>query len=286
MFQNTTCSLCVINSRGEREPFSFWKVYRGARKVGASKDLAGRIAKTIEREILPDTKTSEIFKRVKSLLHKEFPAAALRFSLKEGMRKLGPTGFPFEKYIGEIFLKKGFRVRLNQNISGFCCRYEIDFLAQKDNSLIIGECKYRNLAGQRVELKAALSNYARFLDIQKGYSSRKSGKNLRLKSLLVTNTKFTSKTIRYCKCVGVDLLGWNYPRKKGLEYLIDTQKLYPITILPSFKKDLAGVFASKRIMLVEDVLKLDIEGFAKENRVPVNRFKSLVQEARILLRED
>jgi hypothetical protein len=42
----------VINLRGEKEPFSFQKVYQSARNVGASKEVALKIAKEIEKEFL------------------------------------------------------------------------------------------------------------------------------------------------------------------------------------------------------------------------------------------
>jgi len=279
-------SLYIINSRGEKEKFSFKKVYRSARRSGASKEVAYKIAEIIEREVIPGTKTLEIFRKVKRLLSREAPGMAMRFNLKEAMRKLGPTGFPFEKYVSRIFSKAGFSVKLNQSIAGFCCTYEIDFLAQKDDSLIIGECKYHNTQGQRVDLPVALSNYARFLDIEKKFSLGKQNKDLKLKSLLVTNTKFTTKAIKYSQCVGVKLLGWRYPKKKGLEYLIDTDNLYPITILPSFKKDLAGIFAKQQMMLAGDVLDIKPEIFAKRNQLSLRQVVALVKEARALLRED
>ena len=59
------------------------------------------------------------------------------------------------------------------------------------------ECKYRNLRKGKVHSRDALANYARFLDIQKGSFF----KNKKMKSILVTNTKFTTKVIKYSKCV-------------------------------------------------------------------------------------
>ena len=277
-------SFYVINFNGEKEPFSVQKVYRSARRVGASKDLAERIARTIKKDAYSGIKTSEIFNKVKKLLNQQIPRAALKFNLKKGMEKLGPTGFPFEKYIGEIFSKNGFEVKLNRHIRGFCCKYEIDFLAKKGSLLYVGECKYRNLPGGKVHTRTALANYARFLDIKKGhFVDKKNHKNLKIKSLLVTNTKFTTRVIKYSKCVGVELLGWNYPRNRGLEYLIDSQKLYPITILPSFKKYLAKIFASKKMMLVEDLLEIDGKKFAKKQKVTMKDLENLIREAKILL---
>jgi len=277
----------VINLQGKKEPFSFQKVYRSARRVGASKKVAQKIADSIKKDLRVDgIKTSEIFKKVKKELRQQEPQAALRFNLKQGMRKLGPTGFPFEKYVGKIFNRNGFRVQLNQHIPGLCTSYEIDFLAKKGNLLYIGECKYRNDPGGRTHLDTALANYARFLDIKKGGFFQKTFKNLRIKSLLVTNTKLTSQAIRYSECVGVECLGWKYPKNQGLEHIIDTKELYPITILPSLRNYLAKIFVSQNIMMAEDILKLDIEKFAKKTRVPLKHLIPLVRQAKILLEKN
>ena len=273
-------SLFVVKFNGEKEPFSIKKVCRSAMRVGASEKLAKKIARIIEKEAYSGIKTSEIFKRVKKLLQQEVPRAALRFNLKEGMKKLGPTGFPFEQYIGAVFSENGFKIKLNKYISGFCCKkYEIDFLAEKNNFLYIGECKYRHLPRHKVHTDTALANYARFLDIKKGYSFRK---DIKLKSLLITNAKFTTRAVKYSECVGVKLLGWNYPRNKGLEYLIDSQKLYPITILPSLPQFLAKIFASKKIMLAQDILKINIKEFARKTKISKKRLEVLVKEAKSL----
>jgi len=278
--------LYVVNSKGEKESFSFQKVYKSAKRAGTSGVIAKRIAREIERRAYPGIRTLEIFKRVKKLLKKEAPKPALKFSLKEAMRKLGPTGFQFEKYIAEIFSQKGFRVRINQRISGFCCKqYEIDFTARKKNLLYIAECKYRNLPGGKVDLDIALSNHARFLDIKKEYSCYKKTKNLKIKSILITNAKFTTKAIKYSRCAGVELLGWGYPKKEGLEYLIEHQKMYPITILPSFKKNMADIFAQERMMLAQDVLKISPERLYRKTGISKKQIISLRKEAETLLGE-
>jgi hypothetical protein len=270
----------IINARGEKEPFSSKKVYNSARRVGASVSLAKEISKKIEKEAFPGMKTSQIFKKVKDLLSKKKKKLAIKFSLKEGMKRLGPTGYPFEKYVANILLRQGFKVEINKIIKGHCCSYEIDFLAEKDDLFYIGECKYRNLSGAKVGSTIALSNHARFLDIEKRgtFNNKK-----KVKSMLVTNTKFTNKAIKYSKCVGVDLLGWHYPSKEGLEKIIDEKKLYPVTILRSLRKDVSDTLVSGRIMLIQDLLKLDIEKFANKNHLSLSYLKSLVKDAKTLI---
>jgi hypothetical protein len=275
----------VVNSRGEKEPFSFKKVYQSAKRVGASESLARKIAENVSQTLYPEIKTQEIFNKVKNLLRKENFRAAIRFPLKKAIQKLGPTGFPFEKYVGAIFESFGFKVNLNQYLPGLCLKYEIDFLAQKGKLLYVGECKYRNLLeGGSVHSNVALANYARFLDLIDGkFFSQKKFSNFKIKPILVTDGKFTKDVIKFSKCRRIELLGWRYPKNKGLEYLIESQNLYPITILPSLKNYLAEIFVSKKIMLVKDLLKLDIFKFSQENKISLNYLKALVKEGKILL---
>ena len=279
--------LYIINLAGEKELFSPKKVYRSARRSGATSFLAEKIAKIITNEVYPDMPTTRIFSRIKSLLKQDDPQAALKFSLKESLRKLGPSGFPFEKYIASILTRNGYEVKINQIIGGRCVNYEIDFLAKRDGTIFIGECKYHHLPGTTLDLKVALANHARFLDLSAGgFFKKKEYKNLKLKSILVTNTKFTSQAIQYSQCVGVDLLGWHYPIKKGLEYFIENQKLYPITILPSLKDYLLQIFVSKGLMLVEDILNLDLAKFTECTGVKPNQISSLIKEAELLFKNN
>ena len=279
-------ALFVINATGEKEPFSYKKVYRSARRAGASGMVAQKIADIVGREAYQDVKTSEIFKRIKELLNKEVPQVALKFSLKEAMRKLGPTGFPFEKYIAEILKSLGYQVKINQFLPGKCLSsYEIDFVAEKDKTVYVGECKYRHILGERVHTSYALANYARFLDILNGkYFKSSKYRGYTIKTMMVTNTKFTTSTMDYARCVGVDLLGWNHPKNRGLEHIIDRDKLYPVTILPALKGYLQDILIKEKIMLVEDVLKIDPQKFAKDFKAPISQIESLIDQAKILLK--
>ena len=96
----------IINSRGGKESFSQKKLYHSAKRAGVSDKSARMIAINIAKEIYPGIRTSEIFRKIKGLLQKESPVIALKFNIKESMRKLGPTGFPFEQFVAEIFRAK------------------------------------------------------------------------------------------------------------------------------------------------------------------------------------
>ena len=279
-------SVFIINSKEEKERFSKNKVFRSVRRSGGSKKEARQIVKTISSEVYPGIKTSKIFSRIKELLKNQSPKISFKFSLKEGMRKLGPTGFPFEKYIKNILNYFGYEVEINQFLSGKCLsNYEIDFIARKGNIVYVGECKYRHRFGERIHYHEALINHARFLDIIEGnYFKSKKYKGVIIKSMMATNAKFSEHTKKYAACVGTELLGWNYPKNKGLEYLIDKKKLYPITVLPAFKGRLGEAFVQEKKMLAQHILETNLQNFAKKHKLSLKQLEILAEQAEILLK--
>jgi len=275
----------IINFKGEKEPFSFKKVYQSAKRAGASNNLAKEIARRIQSEVYPGMKTSEIFNKIQTILSKKSFPVSIKFSLKDAIRRLGPTGFPFEKYIGEVLQKNGFQAKLNQYIYGICgIRYEIDFIAQRGDLLYVGECKYRNQPSALIHSGDVVETYGRFLDLKDGeFFQKRKYQKLRIMSIVVTNAKFTDASMKYAKCRQVELLGWRYPKKGGLEYLIESQGLYPITILPSFKNHLFECFNYHRMMLAQDILKTSPQKLAEKIDVSLKEINPLVEEAKILL---
>lgn len=270
----------VENLEGEIEPFSTQKIYRSARNAGASKKIAEEITKEIEKKAYQGIKTEKIFREIKKILKEKDYQTFVKFDLKKAIKRLGPTGFPFEQYVKSIFQNRGFKTKTNLRLKGKCCRYEIDFLAEKGEKIYVGECKYRNLFESSVDVNFALINYARFLDVKKNKLFEKFSQ---VDTILVTNGKFTKKAIRYSNCVKADLLGWKYPRNRGLEKIVEEGNLYPITILPSLSKKAIESFLLEKKMLAEDLLKLNLENFSSKSKVSLKELKKLKKEAEILL---
>ena len=278
--------LYVINNSGQKEPFSWKKICNSAERVGASKELARQIATVIEREAYSGITTVEIFRQVEEILSKKYPRGRIRFRLKEAIRRLGPSGFPFEKYVGGILIQLGFSIKVNQYIKGQYVFHEIDFLAKDKEYCLIGECKYHSLPGGRVDLKVGLIHNSRCLDLISGDACKKiKSKQLKIRPIIITNTKFTSEIIKYAQGVDIDLLGWKYPEMRGLEYLIESEGFYPITILPSLTDNLLEIFGQQKLMLVQDVLNIDEVKFSKKTKISEKNISIIKREAEILLLE-
>lgn len=270
----------VINLQDKKEPFSQRKVKESAQRAGATAQTAEEIANTIADEVTDGMHTSEIYNRIKTILSEKEPQSAIKYSLKKAMRKLGPTGFPFEKFTAAILEKAGYDVKINKFLPGSCLdEYEIDFVARKEGTTYIGECKYHSDPGQKLDLQTALYNWARFEDILKGGKVDHS----RLQSFLVTNSKFSNNASGYSKCKNVKLLGWRYPHTQGLEKVIEENNLYPVTILPSLKGKTKSKFSQAHIMLAKDLLEKDKNQLLKKLDIPENKLDNLIKEADTLL---
>jgi len=240
----------VLNLQGQLEPFSSNKVFLSAKRSGASPKLARQIAEDIEKQVYEGMKTSDIYKLVKKGLNREDKSSGYRFTLKQAIKDLGPSGFPFEKYVADIYEAHGYDIKTNVKVSGKYATHELDFVARKGKDVLIGECKFRKSSSDNIDLKTALRVHARWMDLMGGTHF----KGLNVKAIIVTNSRFSSQVIRYCNGHGIELLGWRYPKEGGLEKMIEDEKLYPITILPSFRRGLIDDFCKERIMLAKDVM--------------------------------
>jgi hypothetical protein len=94
------------------------------------------------------------------------------------------------------------------------------------------EAKFHNEPGGKTDIKDALYVYARYEDLKHApeASSRVD------EGWLVTNTQFTRNAIRYAQCAGLRLLGWDYPRTRGLMTLIEEAKVHPLTCLTTLSE--------------------------------------------------
>jgi hypothetical protein len=231
----------IVKTDGTKEPFDSSKLENSLKKAGASAEVTEKICHHISKEIEDGMSTSAIYRHAFELLHKFERPVSVRYSLKRAISELGPTGFPFERYIAEIYKAKGFEVATDQIIQGKCVSHEVDVVAWNENKLIMAEAKFHNELGIKSDLKVALYVKARYDDIH-GIEYNY-GKRRKLdEGLLITNTNFTVKAVEYSECAGVKLIGWNYPSQGNLHDMIEDMGLHPVTCLTTLtnseKKDL------------------------------------------------
>lgn len=238
----------IIKATGEIEPFSEKKVVDSLRRAGADKILAQKIVDKIKPLLYPNIPSFEIYSVVMKLLKKEKSEVAGRYNLKEAIMDLGPTGYPFEKFVAGVLSSQGFKTKTNQIVLGKCVSHEIDVVAQNDKKHMI-ECKFHSIPGGRTDIKVALYTYARFLDIkEKGEFDV---------PWLITNTKITQDAKDYALCVGMRVTAWDYPQGEGLNELIDKSGLHPVTSITSFSAQKKRELIEKGIVFCRDLALCD-----------------------------
>lgn len=258
----TKKEILIVKASGERERFSDQKLRRSLEKSGAEPELTEEVIKHIKGELKDGMKTADIYRHAFSFLRKHRSSSAARYNLKKAIMELGPSGYPFERFVGELLKAQGFSVEVGRRLRGFCVSHEIDVVAQKDNRHIMVECKFHNQPGIKSDVKVALYVRARFEDIEKQWKNKPRHSQKFHEAWLVTNTKLTSDAIQYSACAKMKAIGWNYPVKENLQYLIESSGLHPLTCLttlsPFQKRQLLdrGLILCKDISQSKNVLKL------------------------------
>jgi hypothetical protein len=222
-------SVLITKASGIREPFDIKKLRYSLSTAGAPGDLIDEISNHLESEIKEGMSTHDIYRHAFSLLRSKAHHVAVRYSLRRAVGELGPTGFPFERYIAELFRAKGFSADTNQIGKGKCVEHEIDVVAWNEEKVTMVEAKFHNEPGLKSDVKVALYVKARFDDLV-GQKIVLDGKERQFsEGVLLTNTKFSERAIEYANCAGLKLIGWNYPHEHNLHNMIEDFKLHPVT---------------------------------------------------------
>lgn len=237
----------VIKKNGERELFSEDKVIRSMQRIGLDKSLQNKVLDDLRPKLYQDIETMEIYTHVRNYLDSADRKASIKFNLKQAIFDLGPTGFPFERYMQRIFEGLGYKTKVGQIMQGACVSHEIDLQIEKDGKKEIIEAKFHNQQGTKTDVQVLLYTYARFLDVKEA--------NPIERVWIVTNTKLTTDASNYAKCKGVNVIGWSYPETNNLQDYVEKPEMYPITILKTLSKEEKESLLAGNIILCSDLLK-------------------------------
>jgi hypothetical protein len=268
----------VIKANGDKELFDYKKLESSLRKIDASDDAISSVISEVSAEAKRRNiiTTQEIYKLAFSILKKKQKPIAVRYSLKKAVAMLGPTGFPFEKFVAEIFKANGYETITDQIIEGKCVPHEVDVVAWKGDELIMTEAKFHTDFNLKSDLKIVLYVKARYDDIL-GKEYNFGGKKRKLtEGWIVTNTKFSTTAIQYGECQpGLNFVGWNYPYNNNLHDMIEKHELIPLTALTSISTTEKNTFLSRGIILSKDLLK---DNLLKEFNFDEREIKNIQEE--------
>lgn len=270
--------IIVRKNTGEDSVFEVSKLKHSLERSGASDSEIKKIIGEIEAILYNGITTKKIYKKAFSLLRKKSPSTAARYKLKKAIMELGPSGYPFENFVGAILSHQGFRTEVGVNVKGHCVNHEVDVVAERDDQHFMVECKFHSDEGRHCDVKIPLYIQSRFIDVEKQWRKRPGHDTKFHQGWIYTNTRFTTDAIQFGKCAGLMLVGWNYPKKDGLKEQIDRSGLHPVTCLTTLTKA-----EKQKLLSMDKVLCMDLcnhpDLLNSIGIVNSNRKKNILREA-------
>ena len=272
-------AITITKADGSVEFFKIEKLRRSLRRAGASADEINDIVGEVSKTLYDGVQTQEIYRHAFALLRDSRPPAAARYSLRRALFNLGPTGFPFEKFLARLFQIDGYSTKTGITINGKCAPHEIDLAAYKESHSFVGEAKFHSRPGVKSDLQVAMYSYARLLDLKDSKVCADDVCGIR-EFWLITNTKFTSTAQHYGNCVGLKMLSWDFPKNNNLHDRIQRAGVYPVTVLQNLNSAQAETLIARDIILCRDII--EHESILRHLHLPKRKHEALLQEVRSL----
>ena len=276
---NSTTAI-VTKASGIKVPFSEEKLRESLRRSGAADEVIDSITAEVKKFLYDGMHTKKIYKLAFGLLKKYSKPIAAKYKLKAAIMELGPSGYPFEKYIAEILKYNGYKVKVGEIIKGHCVNHEIDVIAEKEEKSFMIECKYHNSPGIICNIKIPLYIEARYLNVENGWKKIPGDGTKFHQCWVVTNTKFSSDAIQYGTCMNLHLIGWNFPANGSLNNLIENSGLYPLTCMTTLTKKEKQILIDNNIVLCREIINKP--ALLRLANIPESRIKNILEESLVL----
>mgnify|MGYP003686259221 CR=1 FL=1 len=244
----------IVKASGQKVKFSLNKLRGSLKRTGARKETINQVVDKVRDELYQGISTKEIYNRAFSLLKKRKSYLASKYKLKKAIYELGPTGFPFERFISAVLKYSGYTTEVGKTLQGSCVSHEIDVIAHKNNETIIVECKFHSEQGLNCNVKVPLYINSRYEDVKEKWNTNPIRKTEITEGWVVTNTRFTKDAKEFGNCKGLYLLSWDYPENDGLKDRVDRLGLYPITVSTLLTNREKQFLLSRDIVLCRELI--------------------------------
>jgi len=243
----------IIKGTGEKVFYDPEKLKKALAHSGVGEIEQEQIAKMVESRLYEGITTRKIYQIAYALLKKKSVRTAGRYKLKNAITELGPTGFPFERFVGKLFESEGYQVETGVIVQGKCVQHEVDVVARKADEMIMIECKFHLDKNRKSDVKIPLYIQSRFLDVKAAWEKSYGKEGMKYKGGVVTNTRFSDDAMVYGECAGLYMISWDYPQVKGLKYWVDKSGLHPLTSLTSLNKQQKQLLLEQGIVLCSEL---------------------------------
>jgi hypothetical protein len=246
--------LIVTKASGEQVVFEMDKLRQSLRNSGATEEQIEKVVQTITPKLYQGIPTKQIYKWAFGSLKRRSSDVAARYQLKRAIMDFGPSGFPFERFIGELYRRMGYRTKVSTIVKGTCVNHEVDVIASIETEHLLVECKSHSQAGKMSDVKVPLYIQSRFLDVKSQWDLVPELQKKSIQGWVVTNTRFSPDAVKYARCIGLNLLSWDYPLNKCLKDLIDEHHMYPLTCLTTITDDEKKKLLEKDLVLCSELI--------------------------------
>ncbi len=278
---NNIINIEIVKHSGEKAPFDTEKLKSALIRSGAQPEEIDQVIREISKKLYNGISTRKIYQIAYSILRKRSHNAAGRYRLKKAVLALGPSGYPFEKFVGRLMAFKGYDVEVSKIIHGKCVTHEVDVIAKKDLEHLYIECKFHQDRGKN-DVKIPMYIKSRFDDIRNNLGQLEENKNVAIRGMLITNTRFTTDAQDFGKCSGLTLVGWDYPQHHNLRDWIDQAGFHPITSLASLTKKMVQSLLEKDVILCCEIeQKRDV---LESLGLRPNEIRKIIKEANEVMR--
>jgi len=276
--------LKVKKNSGDLVPFDSNKLRLALLRSGAKKQELDEIEDEVFGEVYEGISTKRIYQIAYKILKKRSQNAAGRYRLKKAIFDLGPSGYPFEKFIGRLFEHQGYKVTVGEIVQGKCVTHEVDVIAENEHEIIMVECKFHRQQGRKSDVKVALYIKSRFDDIYNRIQKEGQYKGKKFRGYIATNTRFTNDAINYGKCAGLSLISWGTAgsaKEHNLQEWVEDTNFHLITALSSATKKVKQIMLENNIVLCRDVINNEKE--LLKIGVPNNLINKIIKEAKTII---
>lgn len=269
-------NLYVTKYSGEKVAFNPDSLKNSLSKSGASEEQVNHVFNQIKEHLYEGITTKNLYQIAFKLLKRERNVFAARYSLKKALRDLGPAGYFFEQWVGKLFEHYGYKTLTGKILQGKAVTHEVDVIAQKPDSLIFAECKFRNTVDSRISVTNPMYFLSRLKDLSE-INFNFFGKETKLtEGYLVTNAYLTKDAISFADFYGINIISWDYPQQSSLKLRVDKGMLYPITCLTTISAAEKNKLLEAGCILVKDIV---------ENRSFIDRLKCSNRKTMAILEE-
>jgi len=271
-------NITIVKNSGETELFDENKLRESLRRSGASSEVIKQVVDELGVYLHDGMSSHKIYKKAYSILGNISMKDAGKYRLKKAILELGPTGFPFEQFVGAILATQGYNVTVGQLIEGKCVQHEVDVVAETKDKIIVVECKFHRTGSTKSDVKVPLYIRSRFNDIYDKWSQDGTLAGREYEAWVVTNTKFTSDAEQFGKCSGLVLKSWNYPFNNSLKDMVDAAGLHPITSLKTLSRRDKQQMLEQGVVLCREIS----EQVLLKSNIKRTKINKVLAEAKVL----